>query len=411
MGCEMAAALPAATADGGTLFAHAASGPAVEGPALLWAAGRDHAAGETVRAQWVALPQVRRTNAFVGLRPVGAWGCLHGVNEHGVAMGTTPTRTRLLGAAPGLTGTDLVRLTLERAAGAARAVQTAADLIGRHGQGAYAGGAADGHDNAFLIADRQEAYLLAACGGHWAVQQAAGVRALNEVCHLRQDWDRISPGLSALAIDRGWWPADGRKLDFAGALGRPGEVERRAYRWWGQATRFLEQQHGAVDHALMRRLLAETTGADAGPVAAAGLIVHVPPTADGVPMAWCSLGPPGGALYFPLPVVAEPPAAFRSAGSDVDGCPLWRRLTQERKDRPLTAEARAALAALQGRFDQVAGEFAAEAPVLRRRGDDEGLRRLAESFMQHNWERFEEVWQGALAKEAAWETVCRRDAV
>ena len=85
-----------------------------------------------------------------------------------------------------------------------QAVQTVADLIGRHGQGAYAGcPPEDDHDNAFLIADRQEAYLLAACGGHWAVQQVAAVRALNESCHLRQDWDRISPGLSSLAIERG----------------------------------------------------------------------------------------------------------------------------------------------------------------------------------------------------------------
>ena len=76
-----------------------------------------------------------------------------------------------------------------------------------------------------------------------------------------------------------------------------------------------------------------------------------------------------------------------------------------------TAETRAALADLQGRFDQVAGEFASEAIALKRRGDAEGLRRLAESFTQHNWERFEEAWEGLLGKEAAWETACRMDAV
>ena len=413
MGCEMATALPGATLDGSTLFAHNSNRPADEGQSLLWLPGRDHAVGESVRVGRLDLPQVRRTYALLGVRAADGWGCEHGVNEHGVAMGATPTHTRLRGETPGLTGADLVRLTLERASSARQAVQTAADLISRHGQGPYTGCPADDdHDNAFLIADGREAYLLAACGPHWAVQQVAAVRALNEACHLRQDWDRISPGLSSLAIQRGWWPEDGSKLDFAGALARQETADRQAYRWWGLATLLLEQRHGAVDNAVMRRLLGEATRPEGGgPIRTTGLIAQIGPLADGVPLAWCAFGPTGCGLYFPLPVVAEPPRAFRVAGSETDGCDLWRRMTRDRGDRPLTAEARAALADLQGRFDQVAGEFTSEAIALERRGDAEGLRRSAESFTQHNWERFEEAWEGLLGKEAAWEAVCRMDAV
>ena len=410
MGCEMATALPGATADGGALFAHKGDRPAGEGQALFWAPGRDHAAGEVVGLVRVTLPQVRRTHALLGARAAGAWGCLHGVNERGVAMGATPTQTRLRGESAGLTGADLVRLTLERAATAAQALQTLSDLVSRHGQGAYAGcPAEDDHDNAFLIADGREAYLLAACGSHWAVQQVAGVRALNEVCHLRQDWDRISPGLSALAIARGWWPEDGSKLDFAGAFARRDDSGRVGYRWWGRATLLLEEHHGAVDQALMRRLLGEETPDANGPVTTAGLVAHLLAAADGVPVAWCSLGPADGGLYFPLPVFAEPPPAFRA--SESGDCELWRRVTRDRKGRPLTAEARAALGELQARFDQTANEFTSEAAALKRGGDGEGLRRLAESFTQHNWERFEEMWDGLLRKEAAWEAACRMDAV
>ena len=189
--------------------------------------------------------------------------------------------------------------------------------------------------------------------------------ALNESCHLRQDWDRISPGLSSLAIERGWWPEDGSKLDFAGALAQHDEADRRAYRWWGQATLLLEQQRGAVNHVLLRRLLNEPTASEtAGAVATAGLIAQVGPAAESVPLAWCSFGPPQSGLYLPLPVVAEPPEAFRLTGAEADGCALWRRMTRDRKDRPLAAETRAALAELQGRFDQVAGEFSAEAAAL-----------------------------------------------
>jgi hypothetical protein len=414
MGSEMATALPGATFDGGALFAHSSTRALDEARALLWAPAIDYPVGERVRVQRLVLPQVRRTHALIGARSAGAWGCLHGVNEQGVAMGTTPTRTRLGGEAAGLTGADLVRLTLERSSSASQAVETTADLITRHGQGSFPGcSPQDDHDHAFLIADAREAYLLAACGSHWAVQQVAAVRALNEVCHVRQDWDRLSPGLAGLAIRQGWWPEDGSKLDFDGALAVEDEARNAGYRWWGRATLQLELQRGAVDIALLRRLLADSSGArpDAGRTTSAiALIAQMGTKQADVPLAWCSFGPFGCGLYFPLPVVGEPPAAFRPSGAD-EGCELWRRMTRDWQGRPFTVEARTALADLQGRFDQMAGEFLADAAALKQRNDDHGLRRLAESFVQHNWERFEELSEGLLGKEAAWETACQMDSV
>ncbi|HVS36907.1 MAG TPA: carcinine hydrolase/isopenicillin-N N-acyltransferase family protein [Gemmataceae bacterium] len=411
MGCDMAAALPAATGDGSTLFAHRSNRPIGEAQALFWAPRRDYAAGESVSVQRLTLPQARRTHAFIGLRPVGMWGCLHGVNEHGLAMGTTPTCTRLRGETAGLTGADLVRLTLERSATARQAVETTGGLVARCGQGPYPGcSAEDDHDNAFLIADGKEAYLLAACGAHWAVQQVGAVRALNEVCHLRKDWDRISPGLADLAIGRGWWPADGSKMDFAGALEAEGGAGRLSYGWWGLATMLLEQRSGAVDHTLMRQLLSEPGPAgDMRPSAAAGLVAQTAAAPDAAPMAWHTFGLPRFNLYFPLPVVTEPPRFLRCDGYEENGCELWRRTTREPLDRPFSSAARTALSELQACFDQRAAEFSSETAALKRTGDEQGLRRLAESFMQSNWERFEEVWGGLMGKEAAWEMVCQMD--
>jgi hypothetical protein len=400
MGCDMATALPGATADGGALFGHGSTRPFGEGLALFRASARDYAPGEAVRAQHVAVPQARRTHGLLGVRPAGRWGLLFGVNEQGVAAGAAPTRGKLRLDAPGLTGTDLVRLALERAAGARQAVDAATDLATRHGQGAFPGCPSDDeHDSALLIADAQEAFLLTAYGRHWAVQQVGRVRAAGEVCCVRQDWDRIAPGLADVAIGRGWWPGDGSKLDFAGALAAPGPGDRAALRRWGVATVRLEEQSGAIDVGFLRRLLADLREDEAAaPSACAVAELH----AGAGPVLWCAFGPAGAGVYFPLAPEAEPPAAFLDDG-DGRGCAAWRRLTAA------AAARRAGLAELQAHFDQTAAEYAAEAAERRRLGDAAGLRRLAEAFMQHNAERLEAacppvrlVGRAAAGVEAVW---------
>src|SRR5262249_26386454 len=156
-----------------------------------------------------------------------------GVNEHGVAMGLTPIRARLRSEQPGLTGTDLVRLCLERAGSTRQAVDLLTDLISRHGQG---GGDPGEPDHAFLVADREEAFAAEAPGTRWAIQEVREVRAVASRSQIRQDWNRISRGLSDLAIARGWWPEDGSKLDFAAVVGQADPNDPAALRRWGRAT-------------------------------------------------------------------------------------------------------------------------------------------------------------------------------
>src|SRR5262249_51188246 len=159
-----------------------------------------------------------------------------------LAAGATTVRTRLANELPGLTGPDLVRLALERAATALQAVDVVTDLVGRHGPGVTASEVDEG-DPVLILADGKEAYLLAACGTYWAVQEVREVRAQCDVCQLRQDWDRISPGLADLAIKSGWWPDDGSKLDFAGALVGEDVISGPGLRRWGRATVVLEQHN------------------------------------------------------------------------------------------------------------------------------------------------------------------------
>jgi hypothetical protein len=350
MASDMVVALASATADRRALFGH-------NGNALLGAPvrepGRDHSPGEVVQVTHARVPQARQTHAFVGSRVGREWGCPHGVNDRGVALGCTPVHTRLQCDEPGLAGPDLVRLGLERAGSACQAVEVLTDLIGRHGQEGA---------SSFLVADAAEAFVLEAAGHHWALGHVGSVRAVAAACLLRQDWDRISRGLSDLAIGRGWWPGDGRKLDFAGAVGREGPEHRRALRRWGQLTMALEAHSGEITAGTVRRLLHEPGAADE-----AGCRFVARLGAGEVPMGWWAVGE-AEAVYVPVFPFAEPPPALGAVRAPAGQS-----------------------AALQGRLDADLGELLPEANDLYRRGDGEGLRRLVGSFMQHCVERLEDA--------------------
>jgi secernin len=387
MGCDMVVALSRATLDGGTFFAHNCNQLDEENLALLRLPGRIFAPGESVQTGTLLLPQARQTWTVLASRRPGQWGYPHGLNEHGVSIGLTSIRTRRREAGSGLTGPDLVRLGLERATSARQAVEVVTDLASRHGQGT----ADAANDPAFLLADGREAFVIEMFGPHWAVQHVNEVRAVSDLCHLRQDWDRLSHGLADLAIAQGWWPADGSKLDFAGVVAPEGG-NAPSLRRWGRATLLLEQSNGQIDLALLRRLLSDHFEDSASLPAlcrhaetpsamrtVSSLIAQCGP--DGSPpIAWYCFGSPCASVYFPLFLDGELPASFRAP-----------RQANRFREPAQHAVPRTILIGLQERFERETQEFLAEARELRQRGESNRLPRLAELFMQHNLECWENV--------------------
>lgn len=175
-----------------------------EAQALEWHRRGSHVPGSTVRCTWIEVPQVAETNAVLISRPFWTWGAEMGANEHRVAIGNEAVFTTEPYADSGLTGMDLVRLALERAATAEETVAVIVELIARHGQG---GGC--GHErrsftyhNSFAIADPNEGWVLETAGGDWASERvSSGVRSVSNGLTIpgfaERHGDRLRTAVSA----------------------------------------------------------------------------------------------------------------------------------------------------------------------------------------------------------------------
>lgn len=210
---------------GKVLFAKNSDRDPNEAQLLDWQPRRTHPPGSRLRCTWIEIDQVAETHAVLLSRPFWMWGAEIGANEHGVVIGNEAVFTRAPRQALGLTGMDLLRLALERAASATEAVDVLTSLLERHGQGGGCGheDPAFSYHNSFIVADSHGAYVLETAAREWALEAVtAGARSISNGLTIagfaERRADRIWTHFSRCRIRRAITESGAARADSTGDL-------------------------------------------------------------------------------------------------------------------------------------------------------------------------------------------------
>lgn len=203
--CTTMAATGKATEDGSVIFGKNSDRPLNEAQPLRFYPAADYPEGAEVECSFIKIPQVAHTYACIGSKPHVFFGFEHGVNEHGVMIGNEQVSGR---EAPepkwGLIGMDILRLTLERADSAAKAVEVMGDLLETWGTGGAPGTRIRPFNSNFVIADAGEVYLFESHQRSWAVKKVEHTGYLSNCYSIQDDYTMLGKGVIEEAVSKGW---------------------------------------------------------------------------------------------------------------------------------------------------------------------------------------------------------------
>lgn len=211
--CDSLVALKSVTANGSVIYGKSADCEVNEANALVRIPHEHHVKGEMVRTTHLMIPQAEETYEIILTKACWTYGCEIGINEFGLAMGeeavyTTEDRTE---TGDGLIGQDLARIALERTTNCQEAIELMTSLLEQYGQGGNCEMKGNSHfDSSFLLADRNEAYILETAGRKWAVKKIDTIGSISNMLSIRDDWDTTS------ALTNGE-----TRLNWAARYGRP----------------------------------------------------------------------------------------------------------------------------------------------------------------------------------------------
>lgn len=411
MGCDTLVALGPAARDGRTVFAKNSDRPPRESQGIVQMPRRRHAEGAVRRWQYLEVPEAPETWAFVGSRPHWLRGLEHGVNEHRVAIGNEMVFTREPLGPRGLLGMDLVQLGLERARTADEAVEVVTSLVETYGQGGSGQPHVDWpYSNSFIVTDPARAWVLETAGRQWAARRVERLGNVSNGLAIGAEWERVAADAQAHAVEQGWWPRNGGRLDFAAAYADPNVPEMVACPRRARAASMLLDADGDVDVATMRAILRDhhdlgavhrpRPGGDpnfftlcmhADPLdnTTASMIATLAEDPDELHPIWVSLGSPCVGAFVPVWQGGEVPPVLGYVAAEEDrASPWWTMralLTLVERD----PERRAPV--VRERWDAWERDVAGRAERVGRsardlgaRGDRDGARRLLTQAMDES---------------------------
>jgi len=388
--CDTLVAVGQATTDGSVILAKNSDREPNEAQNLTHVPAARHEAGSRLTCTYLEIPQVAETYEVLLSRPFWMWGAEMGVNAHGVAIGNEAVFTREpYSKRGGLTGMDMLRLALERAASAQAALEVLVALLADHGQGGNCGYRHKlYYHNAFIIADPGEAWVLETAGSYWAAERVRSTRSISNGLTIGEQWDLASSGLVEHARAKGWC-TQGETFSFARCYGDRLYTPLDGCRIrQTRSTQLLSQQSPRIDPASMMTTLRdhgemgntdpnwtpdrgwtmETLCAHAslGPLrnsqTTGSLVAHL--TAQD-PTIWATgTATPCTGLFKPLYLGARIPDLRPASQGTFQPSTLWWE--HERLHRAVLADYATRLPVFRDQRDRLEGQFIAESQSERR---------------------------------------------
>lgn len=254
--CDTMVALGNSTRSGNVIFAKNSDRPLTEPQPLVIYEAADYPQGSRVHCTYIETEQVEHTYRVMGSKPYWLWGFEHGMNEHGVIIGNEAVWSREPEETThGLLGMDLLRLGLERGKTAYEAMHVIIALLERHGQG---GSAAEGGDmryhNAFIIADRQEAWVLETVNRLWVARRVTDVAGISNCYTTQEHWDESSDNVQEFAYEKGW-ATPNTPFNFAKVYGAMSLKHRAAHCRLNRLEQLLNRDKGNITVDSMKAIL------------------------------------------------------------------------------------------------------------------------------------------------------------
>ena len=349
--CDIILALPDSTKSGKMLFGKNSDRPAGECQVLHFSDARRAESRKSIKCSYRDIAETENALATLGARPYWSWGYETGINERGVVGGNTAIYTRSLYEEVnrrdcGLTGMELLRIGLERGNTASKAVEKMTDLLEKYGQWGSAVQGADhekgSYDNAYIIADAKEAWVLESSGRRWVAERIThGTRTLSNEPTIRNSWSRACPDLETHVAELGWYDKKLEKFDFALAYGDHEHYSRQVSHIRCQRTGTLLQNVArSIDDTVLKSILRDHYEGTflSGPQfsqylpdfltvcmhdapskftwgdTATSLVVEINPEDPAHPLIWFAYSPPCMSVYTALPFDSGMPHMVTKTG-------------------------------------------------------------------------------------------------